>query len=234
MRWPDARAAGGLAAILVLLAGLVGVAPTRADDERVQFTATDGVQLIGHLYGTHGPGVILGHMYPADQRSWAPFAQTLAGAGFRVLTFDCRGYGESEGAKQVAEIDRDMEGAYRYLVGRKMRPVFLVGASMSGTAALLTASRVPVAGVVTLSAPLAFRGLDATAVLGAVRAPKLLIAARDDGDAAATAARIAEAAPGPERVLIVDGSAHGTLLFDGPTATTVADAIKAFLAAPDA
>jgi pimeloyl-ACP methyl ester carboxylesterase len=89
----------------------------------------------------------------------------MAQAGFRTLTFDFRGYGESGGEKDVAAIDRDMEGAYRYLIGRKIRPVYLVGASMGGTAALIVAARVPVPGVATLSAPATFAGLDAAAAV---------------------------------------------------------------------
>jgi pimeloyl-ACP methyl ester carboxylesterase len=189
------------------------------------------VQLIGHLYGDRGPGVVLAHMYPADQRSWSAFAETLAARGVRALTFDFRGYGESGGTKDVAAAARDHEGAYRYVVGRKIRPVWLVGASMGGTAALMVAARVPVAGVATLSAPLAFQGLDATGALPEIRVPALLVAARDDGAAAATATRMAAALPTPGRVELVDGGAHGTQLLEGPTAAAVTELLLSFLAA---
>src|SRR5438132_147816 len=81
-----------------------------------------------------------------------------------------RGYGEAEGERDIATIDRDLEGAYRYLVGRKIRPIFLVGASMGGTAVLMVGGRVPVAGIATLSAPLALGGLDADPSLSAMHA----------------------------------------------------------------
>jgi pimeloyl-ACP methyl ester carboxylesterase len=217
--------------VMLLLATLAAPAPVPAD-ERVQFTATDGVQLIGHLEGTGGPGIAFGHMYPADQHSWRAFAHEMAAAGFRTLTFDFRGYGESEGEKDIAKIDRDMEGAYRALVGRKISPIFLVGASMGGTAALAVAARVPVAGVATLSAPVAFRGLDAEPVLAAVTAPKLLIAASDDAPAVAAVKRLLEKMPEPKRALVVGGGAHGTNLFDAPEAAAVKSALRAFLAAP--
>ena len=218
-------------ALLTLLLAMWLAAPTPVPaGERVQFTATDGVQLIGHLEGTGGPGIAFGHMYPADQRSWRAFADEMAAAGFRTLTFDFRGYGESEGEKDIAKIDRDMEGAYRALVGRKISPIFLVGASMGGTAALVVAARVPVAGVATLSAPVFFRGLDAAPVLAAVSTPKLLIAARDDASAAAALQRFLDKMPEPKRALVVDGGAHGTDLFAAPEAAVVKSALRAFLA----
>jgi alpha/beta superfamily hydrolase len=220
------------AAVVVLtIVAMSGVA-CASGDERVQFTATDGTQLIGHLAGDSGPGIAFGHMYPADQRSWSAFAGEMAAAGFRTLTFDFRGYGESGGAKDVAAIDRDMEGAYRLLVGRKIRPIYLVGASMGGTAALIVAARVPVAGVATLSAPLAFKGLDASAVLSSVTGRKLLLAAADDTPAADAVKQLAVKAADPKSVQVVPGSAHGTELLEGPPGAAVKAALRAFLTAP--
>lgn len=122
-------------------------------DERVDITAMDGVQLIGELAGVSGPGVVLAHGADADRRSWVQVSERLAGQGFRVLRFDLRGHGESAGAIDPAASDRDVEGAYRYLLGRKIRPVFLVGVGVGATASLTVAARVPVEGVVTIAAP---------------------------------------------------------------------------------
>jgi len=132
------------------------------------------------LDGREGPGIVFAHTYRGDQRSWTAFAAEMAQSGFRTLTFDFRGYGESGGGKDVATIDRDLEGAYRFVLGRKIRPVYLVGASMGGTAALVVAARVPVAGVATLSAPAAFQGLDAAAAVAKLSAPALFVAAESD------------------------------------------------------
>jgi pimeloyl-ACP methyl ester carboxylesterase len=221
------RAFAVAAAMLLSLAGL---APVSRADERVQITATDGAQLVGHLAGHEGPGIVFGHMYPADQRSWTSFAEEMARAGFRTLTFDFRGYGESGGEKDIAAIDRDMEGAYRFLIGRKIRPVFLVGASMGGTAALIVAARVPVAGVATLSAPVAFRGLDAAPVLARLTTRKLFIAAEADAPAADAAKHFATHAPDPKTIQFVPGADHGTTLLEGPQAAAVRKSLRDFLA----
>ena len=131
---------------------LLTTALARAD-ERVDITAMDGVQLIGELAGAIGPGVVLTHDEQADRRSWMRVSERLAGQGFRVLRFDLRGHGDSGGTIDLAASDRDVEGAYRYLLARKIRPVFLVGAGAGGAASLVVAARVPVEGVVVVSSP---------------------------------------------------------------------------------
>lgn len=219
---------------LALLAGLtacIGVLSTcrAGEPQPVAFEATDGTLLRGHIFGKGSTGVILAHMYPADQKSWFPFAQKLSGEGYLALTFDFRGYGESGGEKVISEIDRDLEGAYRFLLP-KVKKVFLVGASMGGTAAVRVAAGNPTAGVVSLSAPVAFRGLDAGRAILEIRVPCLFIAAEGDAYAAAAAREFHKVAKSQEpRLLMLPGREHGTRLFDGPNGSRVEKAILEFL-----
>jgi pimeloyl-ACP methyl ester carboxylesterase len=157
----------------VLIGGLlvVAVASAAIADERVDITATDGVQLIGDLAGTTGPGVVLAPLEHTTREAWEGTARAIAARGFRTLRFDLRGHGASSGSVDLAAADRDVEGAFRYLLGRKIRPVFLVGAGISGTAALVVATRVPAAGVVTVSSPPAYEGLDGAAAARALTVP---------------------------------------------------------------
>jgi pimeloyl-ACP methyl ester carboxylesterase len=205
-------------------------AACRAEEPRpVDFKATDGVPLHGCLFGEGTSGVILAHMYPADQKSWFPLARKLAGDGYLAMTFDFRGYGESGGEKVIAEIDRDLEGAYRTLQP-KVKKVFLVGASMGGTAAILVAGRHPTAGVVTLSAPVAFRGLDAAEAVRKLTVPCLFIAAEGDAYAASAAREFDKTVKSTNRrLLIVPGEEHGTRLLAGPMGEKVEKAIFEFL-----
>jgi pimeloyl-ACP methyl ester carboxylesterase len=201
-------------AILCLLAlALAAVAAGAAENGTVvRFETDDGVELVGHLFGTGPVGVILAHMYPADQTSWFEFARLLAERGYTALTFDFRGYGESSGEKTIALIDRDLTAAYRFLSG-KVRQIVLVGASMGGTAALKVASREPVAAVITISSPLAFRGLEAAFDLPRVKVPKLFIAGIGDRHAARTVKRMMDSAPDPKERELYDSPEHGTNLF---------------------
>jgi len=166
---------------MVVLLALAASLPASAD-ERVDVTAMDGVQLIGELGGTAGPGVVLVHGARADRRQWAAAARSLVERGYRTLRIDLRGHGESGGGVDLAAADRDVEGAYRYLLGRKIRPVFLVGEGVGGSAALVVASRVPVAGVATLGRQPASDGPDPRAALAVLRVPTLFLVHEADQD----------------------------------------------------
>lgn len=142
------------ALVVTLLAAAAG--GSRAD-ERVDVTAMDGVQLLAELGGTRGPGVVMVHDAGEDRSSWRATADAIVARGFRVLRVDLRGHGESGGARDMGLADRDVEGAYRYLLGRKIRPVFLVAKGGAARAVLAVAERVPTGGVVlvgTAGAPI--------------------------------------------------------------------------------
>ncbi len=188
----------------------------------------DGVRLRGYLFGSGDVAIILTHMASADQRSWFDFASRLAQKGYLVLTFDFRGFGESGGLRQTPLLDQDLSTALR-LMRTKAQKVFLIGASMGGTAALKAAARTEVAGVVTLSAPVAFQGLDATENIPKVKAPKLFLASEGDGAAASNARYLQEKAQEPKTLRLFPGEAHGSDLLRGRRATEVEEEITRFL-----
>ena len=196
---------------------------------KVSFNTEDGIQLSGHLFGSGDVGVILSHMRPADQESWWPFARVLKDKGYLVLAYDFRGYRDSQGDLDIANIDRDVQAALEFLKREGVSKVFLIGASMGGTASLTVASREEVAGVITLSAPWAFEGLDAREDVTAILAPKLFIAAKDDLFHARSVDFFDQSAPDPKERLIVDGSAHGTDLLSGDSGPRVQGLIVDFL-----
>ncbi len=197
--------------------------------EEIRLETADGLALRGNVYGHGEVGVILAHMFPADQNSWSDFAKELAATGeYTVLTFNFRGYGLSEGAKNIARIDNDVQAALEHL-NEETAKVFLIGASMGGTAALKVASSRDVAGVATLSAPRQFEGLSVGDKLDKVRGAKLFIAARGDLTAPGNARFFYESTGEPRELSIVDGDAHGTDLLEDPP-NTVADLLKNWLA----
>lgn len=198
----------------------------------VGFRTADGLTLSGHLFGSGDRWVILSHMFPDDQSDWYPFAGELGAKGYHVLTYDFRGYGVSQGQKQIDRIDRDLRAAIGYVRGRTPSRVLLLGASMGGTASIVVAADTPVDGLVALSAPETFRGLDALAVASSVRVPSLLIAAQDDDGAAASARDLGtRLATSDKRVEIVNESLHGIHLLErGPAKDQVRAAVLDFLA----
>ena len=192
------------------------------------FTASDGAALRGHLFGSGDRWVILSHMFPDDQTAWYSFAGQLSARGYHVLTYDFRGYGESQGNKQINLIDRDLTGAVAFVRRQHPRRVVLLGASMGGTASIIVASEEPVDGVIALSAPTAFRGLDASGV--AVGVPSLFISAEEDDDNQLSARAFFDQATGEDRSLdIVKGSSHGIHLLDSPEGPQVRSDIFRFL-----
>ncbi|HEX2026044.1 MAG TPA: alpha/beta fold hydrolase [Actinomycetota bacterium] len=216
------------ASLALWLAGC-GAAPA-VESRTIRFPAEDGAQLVGDLRGVGPAGVVLAHMYPEDRASWEGFAEVLAGEGFRVLSFDFRGFGDSDGPRDIPEAWADVLAAAEELRRRGARRVVVVGASMGGTAALVAASRSDLDGVVTLSAPSTFMGITASEdVVAAIDEPKLFVAAEGDGQAALTAQRFYVQAPGAKRVEIVTGDEHGTELLDGRQSQVVRMTVLSFV-----
>ncbi len=201
--------------------------PEAGDEEREPLT------LDGRVFGDGPTGIILAHMRPADQTEWFPFATELAESGeYTVLTFDFRGYGASTGDKQFDRIDTDLAAAIDYMRDAlAIEKVFLVGASMGGTAALVVGSRVDVAGIVSISSPGQFPPLDALEHVGKISEPKLFVTSADDVPQARAQEEFWEIAPEPKQQHIYEGSAHGTALFDGPHSADLKRRITGFFRA---
>ncbi len=206
--------------------------PSSGESQAVSFQTADGLTIHGHLFGSGEKIVILCHMRPSDQTSWYGFAEELAKAGYSALTFDFRGYGESEGKKELSKIDLDVEAAIAAMRERGYGSIYLVGASMGGTASLIVAAREDVAGVVTVSAPARFEDLNAEEVVGQVGERKLLIASEGDSSAMTSLERLFEQAPEPKEEKVFEGSEHGTNLLEGEHGEELKAAIMAFLAGP--
>jgi pimeloyl-ACP methyl ester carboxylesterase len=211
------------------------VMPSGSESYRdVTFTTEDGVALSGHLFGSGEAGIVLAHMYPADQTSWHGPAERLAREGYLVLTFDFRGYGDSQGSKDIELIDRDVFAAIIALADAGAGRVLLVGASMGGTACLVAAdasqplSRVFVSGVATLSAPVEFKGLSAQTAVPKLTMPLLFVAAEKDAGADG-ARRLQELSGDTGDLHIVPGDDHGTDLLQGDQAGEVWGLLLSFV-----
>lgn len=217
--------------VLAILCGVFFFKASSAQPafEPVQFKTPDGLTLEGRFYaGGLKKGVVCAHMFPADQTSYEALAKDLARKGYPVLTFNFRGYGNSEGSKDISRIALDMNTAVRFMAER-VTCMVLIGASMGGTASILEGNHPKVQGVVTLSAPAAFQGLDARSKVSELKPPKLFVAAKGDASAYDSAKYFFAHAPEPKEILLVEGSAHGTKLLEGPTAALIERRLFEFL-----
>jgi pimeloyl-ACP methyl ester carboxylesterase len=226
--------------LALLIAGCAGkaVAPGEtlttppADTQNVYIVVReDGITLNGRLFGAQNEVlVILSHMRPNDQTAWFDFAQELADKRYAALTFNFRGYGDSEGDQDFDKLDEDLSTVVRYMrddLGRHQ--TFLVGASMGGTASLVVAAQQDVAGVVAVSAPAQFEEQDALSAVPSVTAPKLLIASEDDTAAMVSLDELLEASGDPTESETYTGNAHGTDLLQSEHAAAVRARILQFL-----
>lgn len=110
----------------------------------VAFTADDGVRLVGDSRGPEdGPLVLLLHGGGQTRHAWTRTANRLAGEGYRVVSYDARGHGDSgwspDGDYALPRHGNDLLRVLRSLG----EPAALVGASMGGTSSLIAASEEP-------------------------------------------------------------------------------------------
>ncbi len=232
----DARRGLKLGLILVTIAALAGGCffnPRRTTQdlggEHVSFITSDDVLLRGHLYGRGSTGVILAHMYPADQSDWTDFARVLAAHGYQSLTFDFRGFTESEGESGTEFADRDLLAAYEFLRPRVSR-IFIAGASLGSEAAILIAARKQVAGIICISTPTKFGGLNVEPVVHLVRAPILFVTSANDPLVGSQPEILYKLATAPKSLEVYPGSAHGTEILQGPYATDLQSLMLRFIA----
>jgi pimeloyl-ACP methyl ester carboxylesterase len=202
---------------------------TRCADGQVDakigwFRAPDGVLLDGASGGDGKTGVVLAHESPADLCGWIPYARVLSRAGFRVLLFDHRHFGHSQSPTETGKtgrFTRDLEGAVGELKREGAMKVFLMGASFGGVTSMVAGSRLgsKVAGVVSVSGETELVNkyggpqseLDAVDAVPKLRAPFLILTARDDAYLPRPEARRLERKAGSEHKQLVffPGGYHG-------------------------
>ena len=195
----------------------------------VTMRAADGASIYGVEVGTGTAGIVLGHQYFSDHCEFMQFARDLAALGYRALTFDFRGYGASTGGNS-ARLDLDVAAAVARLRADGATRIKLVGASMGGTAVLVAASRItpPVDGVVSLSGPTFFRGLNAVQAVRRSHVPVRFAVDRLDRRFAGNATYLMKAAAAKDKAILrLSGAGHGSAILSVPAGRAF---VLAFLA----
>jgi alpha-beta hydrolase superfamily lysophospholipase len=194
--------------------------PASVDDcltpsiQTVSFEASDGAPLVGAVLGSGSRGVLLAHELNSNLCAWFPFAERLAAAGYLVLSIDMRGFGAS-GFAPGGRYDLDVVAGAAELHERGAQRVALMGASLGATAVLTAAPQLgdTLAGVISLSGPSSFGGLDAEEAVAGLRVPMLLLAAEGDGRFPQDARDLFRAAPDElDTLKLLPGFDHGTNL----------------------
>lgn len=210
--------------------------------ERVEFTTSDGVRIVGDYYAPEGAGrgaILLLHMMPATRQSWKSFAENLASAGFSALAIDLRGHGESiyrddgMGNKEQLEYKEfsdeehqksilDVGAAVEYLKKRDIgERLFLAGASIGANLALQYVAKDPdVSGAILLSAGLNYMGIETIPLaqkLGTGQSV-YVVASKDDmrsgGPADEQAQKIYDSLSSKKIIKVFETGGHGTDILD--------------------
>lgn len=187
---------------------------TKSGDLR--FRAADGTKLVGHRFGSGTTAVVLVHQRRGTLCQWVPYAKRLAGLGYTAFAIDLRGNGDSQSRSYPANqrYGGDVAAAVKALRRLGAHKVFLVGASLGGSATISAAAntRPFVDGVVSVSGAADLAG--AIDAVRHVQIPSLFIAGGDDTDFANDARRLYAASTAQDKTLEVLPGAyeHGTQL----------------------
>jgi pimeloyl-ACP methyl ester carboxylesterase len=195
----------------------------------ISFRATDGVLLHGALLGSGPRGIILyggGGNFRGSLCDWLPFGRTLAERGYRVIAVDSRPVTHRDRRLSVPvalHLVRDVVGAENELVRRGVRRVLVGGGFVGGTAAMTAAALIPrsvLAGVVVLSSPRQFAGMDAEAAARRVTAPSFFGVGSRDSLVEDVRGLYSASASTRKELLLAPSSGNGTQLLDRSWAHT--------------
>jgi pimeloyl-ACP methyl ester carboxylesterase len=188
------------------------------------------------VYGKGDRAVVLAHGARFNKESWAKQARALAGAGFRVVAINFRGYGKSNGPGQAdnftAPLHLDVLAAAGYLQKNGAKTISLVGGSLGGWAAAracVEAKPGEIDRLVLLAA-------EPDVPAEKLKLRKLYLVARDD--ASGSGPRLPgirahyDKAPQPKELIVVEGSAHAQFLFETDQGERVLSEMLRFLSAP--
>ena len=197
--------------------------PEAGTVEMVELMSSDGLPMRAEVWWGGETWLLLGHMFTANLRAWDPIAEDFHARGYSVLTWDFRGHGETPQFAYIpeelraAELHREWRAALDYAEAAGAERVYGAGASMGGTSLVVTAAMEAAMddrldGMILISAPTVFRGLDALADYAAVTIPRLIIVGVDDRSAPTFARLFHRDAAGPSKLVELPTNLHGNAL----------------------
>jgi pimeloyl-ACP methyl ester carboxylesterase len=112
------------------------------DGSTVHLRGAQGVNLVGDEVGpAGGRPVLLLHGGGQNRHAWKGTAVELAGHGYRVLSLDARGHGDSEWPEEPRYEMEDLADDLEAVLATLERPPAVVGASMGGMTSLVAQGR---------------------------------------------------------------------------------------------
>ena len=117
----------------------------------VVFDVAPGIRLAADTFGApDAPTVLMLHGGGQTRHAWHATATNLADAGWRAITVDLRGHGESTHPRPPAYALEDFAADVRALIASTAANPVVIGASLGGIASLLAITETPEAPVAGL------------------------------------------------------------------------------------
>lgn len=191
--------------------------PCLSARERREMFVLDGPghdHLAALSIGTGRVAVILAHQVSGSLCQWWLYARSLAGH-FRVVALDFDGFGASPPGD--GNYPGEVAAAAEWARHHGSRQIILMGASMGGTAVMVAAAHLgdSITGVIDLSGPALFAGMNALTAARRVHVPALFGYGTLDLAFAGDVRRVRAATPTRDKpVVTVSTPAHGVDLVD--------------------
>ena len=213
--------------------------------EMIELMSSDGLPMRAEVRWGGETWLLLGHMFTASLHAWDPVAEHFHGRGYSVLTWDFRGHGETPRFANIpeelraAELHREWRAALDYAEAAGAERIYGAGASMGGTSLAVTAAIEAsmddrLDGMILISAPTMFRGLDALAEYATVTIPRLIVVGVNDRSAPTFARLFHRDAAGPSKLVELPTNLHGNdLTSDEEFGPQVLELMREFLPAAD-
>lgn len=104
----------------------------RSQGRALEIKTRDGVRLFVKDSGGPGRAIVMTHAWPLNADIWDYQAMQLSNAGFRVVTYDRRGFGRSDKPAGGYDFDRFADDLADVIEQTGVREATLVGYSMGG------------------------------------------------------------------------------------------------------
>lgn len=197
----------------------------------VPINTADGLVLSATVYGSGNDVIIMAPMYTGQQVGWEPLAVAAGEAGYRAISFDFRGFGQSGGDIDFSQAQTDLTAVVDFAQNTGFSIIAIVGAGEGGTAALqytIDNGNIPRLAILSSSYEYIDLSLSSDA-LSSVTIPTLWIAARQDmqHDVIDMSERVGGS---PSEIWIYEESSlHGTYLLESLNSEDVQRRILEFI-----
>jgi pimeloyl-ACP methyl ester carboxylesterase len=195
-------------------AGPLAAWPCLANIHATAAVVPGTIHLTLALVGKSTRVVILSNQSDEDLCSWLPLEQRLVGRGLEVALYD-----------YVSSPRADLGLVITYVRSHGATAVTLVGASEGAKTSIVEGATVapPVQAVVSLSAEDTLQGVAVAPYAAKLQVPTLFLTAAQDAYGAMSATRgyYRTAAARTKRLVVVPGTAHGTVLLNSAPVTAV-------------